>query len=391
LADSIIASACRRTPALAVVALIALAFACAQAAPARSETVVSLTFDDGAKSQLFAKDPLAARGMHGTFFINTGLTGTDDSYFMTWQDIAGLAAAGNEIGGHTLYHTALNSLGTAERRAAVCDDRQNLVAHGLEPVTFAYPNAYYDAEAEGIVAGCGYFSARTVGGLYSDQCVNCPRAQPIPPPDRYAFWSNDYSTGPLSLNELKRYVTQAEDAGGGWVPLTLHDICAPCPAAAVDGSISPSDFIALLDWLAARAPAGTVVRTVRSVMGFDQAQLPNQGAAGSRDTATAFASLRARKRQRLRKLRVSAAMAEPGTLAAGGTVRVGKKRFRLRKASAGAVPGKLVTLRLKLRKKALRAATRALRRHRGRALITITATDAAGNATAAKRTIRLRR
>jgi peptidoglycan/xylan/chitin deacetylase (PgdA/CDA1 family) len=398
LADSLIASACRRAAVFA--ALILVALACAATTPARAETVVSLTFDDGAASQLFAKDPLLAHRMRGTFFINSGTVGTD-GYFMTWQEIAGLAAYGNEIGGHTLHHTALTGLPTpAERQAAVCDDRQNLIAHGHNPVTFAYPEGKYDAGIEAIVQGCGYSSARTVGGLYNDQCTSCKKAESIPPNDPYAFWSQEYHAGPLTLTELQRYVTQAEGAGGGWVPITFHDICKSCAAATVDGSISPADFTALLDWLAARAPSGTVVKSARAVMGFSEPELPGQvtvsGGAGSRglaarDTATAFASLRVSKRQRVGRLRVSAAMAEPGTLSAAGTVKPGK-RYRVKRASARATPGKLVTLRLKLSKKGLRAVKRALGRHRRvRAAITITATDTAGNATTAKRTIRLRR
>jgi hypothetical protein len=88
---------------------------------------------------------------------------------------------------------------------------------------------------------------------------------------------------------------------------------------------------------------------------------------------------------------VSAAMAEPGTLTAYGIVRLGK-RYRLRKVSVAAAPGRLVKLRLRLSKKGLRAVRRGLRHgRRARALVTIKATDAAGNASVATRRIRLRR
>ena len=42
--------------------------------------------------------------MHGTFYLNSGRLGTN-SYYMTWDQIADLAADGNEIGGHTVDHT----------------------------------------------------------------------------------------------------------------------------------------------------------------------------------------------------------------------------------------------------------------------------------------------
>lgn len=373
-----------------------LALACAPLAAARGATVVSLTFDDGAATQLIARDQLAAHGMRGTFFINSGKVGSDPYYDMTWTDVASVAAAGDEIGGHTLDHKDLTSLKAGEQRSQVCDDRSNLQGHGFDPVSFAYPYGAFNAAVEEIVAECGYASARTVGGLSHSGCGDCVDAESIPPLRAFAVRSNpaaDPGGGPMSVSELQGYVTQAESAGGGWVPLTFHDICSPCPAAATDDSISPAHLAQFLDWLAARAPGGTVVKTVRSVMGFPDPEPPAPVNAFAppltRDRTTGFARLSARKRQRIGRLRVSAMMAEPGRLSAFGSVKLGK-RYRLEKVSKTAIPGKPVVLRLKLSKKGLRAARRALRRRNVRAVITITATDVAGNSVSAKRRIRLR-
>jgi Polysaccharide deacetylase len=38
--------------------------------------------------------------MHATFFVNSGFV--EDSAHMTWEQLRALAAAGNEIAGHTL-------------------------------------------------------------------------------------------------------------------------------------------------------------------------------------------------------------------------------------------------------------------------------------------------
>ena len=93
--------------------------------------------------------------------------------------------------------------------------------------------------------------------------------------------------------------------------------------------------------------------------------------------------LRVRKRQDVDKLYVRAAMSELGTLSAKGTVKR-VKRYRFKKVSKRAVLGKLVKLRLKLSKKGLRAAKRALKRGKRvpDAKVTITARDAAGNPSA---------
>jgi hypothetical protein len=68
------------------------------------------------------------------------------------------------------------------------------------------------------------------------------------------------------------------------------------------------------------------------------------------------------------------------------------RAVRLRRASATAIAGQSVTLRLRLSRKALQAVTRGLAlRHRLRASVRVTATDAAGNRRSALRRIALRR
>ena len=113
-----------------------------------------------------------------------------------------------------------------------------------------------------------------------------------------------------------------------------------------------------------------------------------------KDKATRVSSLTARSRQSVRALYVLAAMAEQGTLTAGGTIDVSgsARAFRLNDASAVAKPGVPVRLRLKASKKAQRAVRRALRRDRRvKASIWVIARDAAGNTKAKRRTIKLKR
>ena len=169
----------------------------------------------------------------------------------------------------------------------------------------------------------------------------------------------------MTVSELQGYVTQAENAGGGWVPLTFHDICGPCPAAATDDSISPAHLAQFLDWLAARAPSGTVVEDGALGDGLPRPRASGPGQAFAppltRDRTTGFARLSARKRQRVGRLHVSAMMAEPGRLSAYGSVSWASA-IASKKVSKTAIPGKPVVLRLKLSKKGLRAARRALRR-----------------------------
>ncbi|HET8786641.1 MAG TPA: Ig-like domain-containing protein, partial [Candidatus Limnocylindrales bacterium] len=240
-----------------VVLLPQAAAAAASTSQATSQTVVSLTFDDGLATQYAARSALAAHGMHGTFYVNSGRLGTDDSYYMTWSQVHGLADDGNEIGGHTSHHVNMPLTDPTETQRQVCADRNNLLAAGFQVTDFAYPYGAFNAASESYVQGCGYNSARTTSQ------VAAPPSESIPPPDPYAIRIAGSGNTATSLATLKGYVTQVEEAGGGWVPLVFHQICDACDP----NSITMSDFVALLDWLTARSANGTVVQTVREVVG----------------------------------------------------------------------------------------------------------------------------
>jgi peptidoglycan/xylan/chitin deacetylase (PgdA/CDA1 family) len=227
--------------------------------PALAGTTVSLTFDDGRGDNYpVLKDMLAQRGMRATFYVNSAKVGTS-SYHLTWPQIEDFARNGNEIGGHTLTHPHLPALTYDQQRAEICNDRQALIDHGFNPVSFAYPYAEETASAKQLAQEFGYSSARDV----------CCGSETIPPRDAYLLHtppsSNDLST-------LKGYITQTENAGGGWVILVFHSIGAnsdgPLP-------ISEADMAAFLDWLGARAANGTVVKTVGETMGASPPPAPS--------------------------------------------------------------------------------------------------------------------
>ena len=102
-------------------------------------TVVSFTFDDGDADQMTAARILRSYGMRGTFYIITGAVGTPG--YVTLADLHQLAAAGNEIGGHTVSHLELTHVSTAEARRQVCTGRDILTRWGFRVTSFAYPGA----------------------------------------------------------------------------------------------------------------------------------------------------------------------------------------------------------------------------------------------------------
>jgi peptidoglycan/xylan/chitin deacetylase (PgdA/CDA1 family) len=250
-----------RNVALIVVAMIAavgMLFAVRPpAARATVQTVVTIQFDDGNADVYQALDMLNAHAMHATFYINTGFIG--DSTHMSWAQLQSLFAAGNDIGGHTLTHTDLKKLKTAAARQQVCQDRDNLIANGLQPTAFAYPFGSFDAGTEQVVAACGYNSGRGVSGVNDTKVY----AETIPPADPYATRTPPNPKQGTTVATIEGYVTAAEQHGGGWVQLVFHHICTSCDAY----SITVANFQALLDWLQPRSANGTVVETTNQVIG----------------------------------------------------------------------------------------------------------------------------
>jgi peptidoglycan/xylan/chitin deacetylase (PgdA/CDA1 family) len=95
--------------------------AVAAAGGARSaQTVVSLTFDDGPKTQYSVRQTLRSHGMRATFFVNSGLTSDDPgAWRMTWTQLHNLAADGNEIAAHALTGQNLTLLTPDQQRQQI--------------------------------------------------------------------------------------------------------------------------------------------------------------------------------------------------------------------------------------------------------------------------------
>src|SRR6266851_5473029 len=135
---------------LVTVLLAGAAFLLPHPLPARAagQTVVTIQFDDGNADQYQALSMLNAHGMHATFYVNTGFIG--DSTHLSWSQLQDLYAARNEMAGHTLTHANLKHLKYAAAHYQVCQDRDNLLANGLQPTSFAYPFGSFDSGTEQI-------------------------------------------------------------------------------------------------------------------------------------------------------------------------------------------------------------------------------------------------
>lgn len=266
-----------RIAVVACVVLGALPLGATAALAATGPVKVSLTFDDQQLSQytMGYQRALQPHGVHATFFVNSGIVGSGASK-LTWAQLQEMGAQGDEVGGKTVDGANLTQLDTAAATAEVCNDRQALIAHGFtNPISFAYPFGARNATVKGIVAGCGYGSARSSGSLSPAG----PRySGPNPPDDYYDIRAWAPSTQ-LTLTQLQSLVTGAYNnpAQGGWSPVLIQRVCdqtldpnnyATCKTGAW---IELSDLNAFLDWVqnagqANGAPPGTTINTVGAIL-----------------------------------------------------------------------------------------------------------------------------
>jgi peptidoglycan/xylan/chitin deacetylase (PgdA/CDA1 family) len=244
--------------------------------------VVSLTFDDAYEDQyLYLRPLLRAHHMNATYYV---ITADSDGPFrccMSFAQLRTLQSEGDDIGGHGVNHVMLTdpTVSSTDKVADVCGSRMDLLAHGIvDPVSYAYPFGAFDAAAEAVVASCGYGNAREGGDASLVTTVpGFPWAETLPPRNPYVLRTVDVDAPKAkTLADLETFVNAAAAHGGGWLPLTFHQVC---DHAAADYRTCMSSWSAIddrlmgqfLDWLAAAgqpggAPAGTVVETVRQAM-----------------------------------------------------------------------------------------------------------------------------
>ncbi len=161
-----------------------------------TEPLVGVTFDDGYADFLTAGVPaLAAAGARATLYASVGHLGQyatwlgrwapDFGRLLTWDQLADVAAAaGVEIGSHSLIHHPLDVLPVARLRQEIRQSRDELEQRLQKPVrSFAYPHGYHGRTVRAVVADTGHDNATEVGRrLYrpGDRRLAVPRLQPVP-------------------------------------------------------------------------------------------------------------------------------------------------------------------------------------------------------------------
>lgn len=126
------------------------------ASPQVRERRCVLTFDDGHESNCSLALPLLVEaGFSATFYVTAGWIGR--APYMTWGQLREVAAAGMEIGSHSLTHREPASLNPAELRAEMADSRKLLEDRLGRPVLSASsPTGFFNPRMPATVREIGY-------------------------------------------------------------------------------------------------------------------------------------------------------------------------------------------------------------------------------------------
>jgi peptidoglycan/xylan/chitin deacetylase (PgdA/CDA1 family) len=153
----------------------------------REPGLAALSFDDGFQDNHAVVLPLLqAMGLPATVFVATGLIGQPHPHMpadvgvrmMDEGELGELAAAGVELGAHTVSHPDLRALPAAEQEREVRESREHVERIAGGPVgSFAYPFFFYDEQAQASVRAAGLRCAVTGHGRGSwDDEYALPRA-----------------------------------------------------------------------------------------------------------------------------------------------------------------------------------------------------------------------
>jgi peptidoglycan/xylan/chitin deacetylase (PgdA/CDA1 family) len=136
---------------------------------------LAVTFDDGDSSVFeYALPILAELGVPGTAFVVVQRVGAPG--FLSWEQLASLAAAGWEIGSHTMSHRRLPDLDDASLAAELRESRSTIEARiGVPCRSIAYPYGDWDPRVRGATARAGYTAACVTGRASDVDVLGWPR------------------------------------------------------------------------------------------------------------------------------------------------------------------------------------------------------------------------
>ena len=135
--------------------------------------LAAVTFDDGMRNNHAVALPILSEyGIPATVYVTIGFIGGDspwvgpggDGAMMTEAELRALAAAGWELGAHTMTHPDLSTLDYDTCLKEIEESRAELERiTGVSVQTFAYPFGRYGPAALAAVRDAGFLAAVTTG------------------------------------------------------------------------------------------------------------------------------------------------------------------------------------------------------------------------------------
>lgn len=160
-----------------------------------TDRLIAVTFDDGYRNFLTEAVPaLAAAGARATLYASVGHLGqyadwlgsaaTEFGPMLSWAELSEAAAAGVEIGNHSLIHHPLDVLPAAQLREEIVRSHDELEQRlQVKQRSFAYPHGYNGRRVRDVVEAAGHDNATEVGRRLHTPGENrfaVPRLQPTP-------------------------------------------------------------------------------------------------------------------------------------------------------------------------------------------------------------------
>lgn len=184
-----------------------------------TDRLLAVTFDDGYRDFLTEGVPaLAAANAGATLYASVGHLGDDADWLgrwspdfgplLDWSELAEVAAAGVEIGNHSLVHHPLDVLPAGQLREEIVRSHDELEQRLQRRVrSFAYPHGYNGRRVRDTVRAAGHDNATEVGRrLHSpgEKRFAVPRLQPTPDHTGADLVALVAGGGPQLLPRVKR-------------------------------------------------------------------------------------------------------------------------------------------------------------------------------------------
>lgn len=182
--------------------------------PAPGIPMVSISFDDAWKTQYTKALPLLEKyGIKGTFYITTQYFNTTKyTGFMTKAQVKDLYTRGHEIGGHTVTHRDLTTLGATALKNELVNSKNVLeTVIGAKINSIAYPFGSYNQKVIDATKVAGYETGRTVIAGTNTTVTPAYELRAISP---------DITT---PLADVYAAIDDAKQ-NGTWLVIALHEI-----------------------------------------------------------------------------------------------------------------------------------------------------------------------